>query len=212
MNPDGALNIADLNDRGGAHFPAQAIRIIESSVVISDLRESIQPDEHRLTNRLELPNLFCQIDPQDWSNSPGKGGLRLPTSPDGSQTAKIDLDGQVAVPRLKRDTELAGRGSIHWENINLGDFSGLIPGSSQVRSWEGLSRGSASVNIDSDLAVNFDLEMTMEHAKVQLHSGEPIKLFDTLTIGMSGRWDPTTDRLEIRNAGFEVPEVSVSAE
>ncbi|MCH8054426.1 MAG: hypothetical protein IH895_10215, partial [Planctomycetes bacterium] len=200
VNEQGALNIADLNDRGGARLPARLFDITGLTLNFIDLRPSaieIGSDAQQIV----LPTL-------KFSLTPSTGRVNVEG---GHQAADEDAGGRVAVsgeittPRLSADAPLGGGGSIQWRDLDLRQVPRLFIPFEGVQALRGFSEGSLEVQISEDLNVTFSADVELYRPTILLSGGRSWPLFEQSSLSIAGRWDPQAGYVEFSKLKYDAP-------
>ncbi|MCH8808117.1 MAG: hypothetical protein IH986_18785, partial [Planctomycetes bacterium] len=200
VNEQGALNIADLNDRGGARLPARLFDITGLTLNFIDLRPSaieIGSDQQQIV----LPTL-------KFSLTPSTGRVNVEG---GHQAADEDAGGRVAVsgeittPRLSADAPLGGGGSIQWRDLDLRQVPRLFIPFEGVQALRGFSDGSLEVQISEDLNITFSADVELYRPTILLSGGRSWPLFEQSSLSIAGRWDPQAGYVEFSKLKYDAP-------
>ena len=197
----GALNISDLNDRGGARLPARLFELSQLTLSFQDLRSAPSDALDAATQQIILPNLTCRLAPTtgrvDWV-----GGLE---SVPGKDEGNVAVTGDITSPRLSSDVTLGGGGSIQWRDLDLNQIPRMLLPLEQLEGLEGSSNGTLEVQVSADLVVNFAADVHLAEAQLQLSDGRRWPTFAQADLALAGRWDPQAESLEISRFEYETP-------
>ncbi len=194
VDQDGALNIADLNDRGGARLPAKSFDLSQLTVNFIDLRPPAAGELDTGAQRIVLPALQCTLAP-----ATGRVNWR------GGADSGVALIGDLTTPRLGANVPLGGGGSIQWRDLDLKNIPRLLIPLEELHSIEGTSNGSLEVEVSPDLQITFAADVDLHHAKLQFAGDRSWAPFEETHLRLAGRWDPQAEFVEISEIKYEAP-------
>ena len=200
VNEQGALNIADLNDRGGARLPARLFDITGLTLNFIDLRPSAV-DSGSDPQQIVLPMLKCSLTPSTGRVNV-EGG---PQEEDANVGGRVAVSGDITTPRLSADVPLGGGGSIQWRDLDLRQVPRLFIPFEGVQSLRGFSDGSLEVQISEDLNITFSADVTLHQPTLLLSGGQSWALFEQSSLSIAGRWDPQADYIELSKLKYDAP-------
>ena len=208
VNEKGALNIADLNDRGGARLPARLFEITGLTLNFIGLRPSAIESTHQRAwsgsdqQRIFLPTLKCRLTPST-GHVNVEGG---PQATDADTGGRVAVSGDITTPRLRADAPLGGGGSIQWRDLDLRQVPRLLIPFEGVQALRGISDGSLEVQISEDLSITFTADVTVHRLTVLLNGGRSWPLFEQSSLSIAGRWDPQAEYIEFSKLKYDAPQ------
>jgi len=215
------LNIADLGAEGTQTAPSgewtatrAAIHVVEEK---SQPVTASQPTTRNERNEiaLRLGQLACRMDGQ---TGIARWDIRgqLPTADRSGTTTtqlasaqEIRTEGQLSVPRLKKDVQLNGGGKLTWNRLDLGSIPlHLIPGIG-MRKMTGWSAGTLEVQVHEDLSLDWRVHTDLSDVST-LREGldQPGRLAQA-RFSANGRWDPAADILALDDFDCRIPGLHV---
>ena len=190
LDEAGHTNVDDLADRRPGNMPTfdYAITGLVCHVATPRVSQTFHIDQFNLrlepgTGRLGLTGLTLVQRPTIEGRPPGP--------------ARLSVDSNVRVPRLKRGEQLTGEVQVEWSNLSLTDLPVPLISRLPVEQVAGVSTGRLALTIHPDLEIDYAFDVDLNGVRMDpAGRAEPVEM-PNAALHCAGRWNPNNDLLRI---------------
>jgi len=206
FDKDGQLvSLRDLGHRsGGGGFPTWEYHIRQASchLRMPDLLQTFRIDD--LTCSIDKPAGLVTVSgqtiiPRDDPNlSPGE-----------TRTAKLQVEGSVVAPQLRKDLQLHGQGRVEWQGLAVTDLPLLVAMKIPIKQVDGVTTGRLNFSVEPHLRADYDLSIRFNSVQILTRdSKQPWQVPDANLL-CKGLWDPVRDLLAMDVLDYQTQAVGV---
>ncbi|MCK6455478.1 MAG: hypothetical protein L6Q92_02955 [Phycisphaerae bacterium] len=212
IDPGGRLNLGQLEPKLDGELPTRRWSIEDARVAVIDERHATRFD-------LRLADISIEIEPRTGRTAVRLDGELIQAIASRSTAGAIGGDATLTIPNMidggatnaearaeaAPEPLLNGRGSLHWDGIDLATLPiRMIPGLHEAEltgRWSGQIRGT----LTDDLQQRWRFETRVSKLHYRARRSEPFWQLGDASLSGEGHWDPTADRVECSEFEFQMP-------